>query len=63
MSEKLVDACQKGQVKRIRQLVQKGADVNTTCKWHTPLITAMYNGQLESVRALIRGGSRCEQTV
>ena len=63
LAEKLMDACEKGQVRRIRQLVEKGADVNTTCKFHTPLITTMYNRQLQSVRALIEVGADVNQRV
>ena len=63
LSEKLIDACEKDQVKRIRQLVEKGTDVNTTYKFHAPLITAMYKGQLQSVRALIEAGADVNQRV
>ena len=63
LSEELVDASRKGQVKRIRQLVKKGADVNTTCKCHTPLMTAMYNGQFQSVKALIEAGADVNKRV
>ena len=62
LSQELIEASQKGQVKRIRELVEKGADLNTTAgKGHTPLITAMYCKQLQSVRALIKAGADVNQ--
>ena len=64
LSEKLIVASQKGQVKRIRELVEKGADVNTTVGiGHTPLITAMCSVQLQSVRALIKAGADVNRRV
>ena len=62
LSQELIDASRNGQVRRIRELVEKGADVNTTSgNGHTPLIAAMYCKQHQSVRALIKAGADVNQ--
>ena len=62
LSQELIEASRNGQVRRIRKLVEKGADVNTTSgNGHTPLIAAMYCKQHKSVRALIKAGADVNQ--
>ena len=63
LSEELVDASRKGEVSQIGELFEKGADVNTTYRWHTPLSIAVYNKQPGSVMALIEAGADVNKRV
>ena len=51
-------ACKKGALERVRQLIQKGQDVNRggSYRW-TPLMLAADNGHDQIVRELIRAGA------
>ena len=53
-------ACGKGNLERVRQLIQDGQDVNTTSDRFvpTPLMEAAYSGHVQVVGELIRAGAR-----
>ena len=51
-------ACRKGDLERVRQLIQDGQDVNRGDIYReTPLMKAAYNGHDQVVRELIRAGA------
>ena len=56
LSEKLLDACRKGQEERIVQLLEKGARVNGY-KRGIPLLAATCFGPLQSAKVLIEAGA------
>ena len=56
-------ACEKGNLERVRQLIQDGQDVNTTrgdIYGTTPLICAADSGHVQVVGELIRAGARVD---
>ena len=54
MSEELSDACESGDVGTVHACLARGEDVNArNCIDKTPLMTAVWNNQLEIVRILL----------
>ena len=50
-------ACRKGDLERVRQLIQDGQDVNSASYGWTPLMVAAHYGRDQIVRELIRAGA------
>jgi hypothetical protein len=59
-NEQLLEAAHRGDLERVRQLIQIGADVNTrvTLRNETPLTLAAAHGHLEVVRFLLASGAQ-----
>ena len=57
----LVRAAAAGDLARLAQLLQAGADPNVVgTDWRSPLILAAAQGRLDMVRALVRAGARVD---
>ena len=53
----ILTACSRGDLERVRQLIQEGQNVNSDSYVWTPLMYAAHNGHDQIVRELIRAGA------
>ncbi len=60
LSERLVIAAQRGDLDRINQLIESGADINATSAGITPVMAAKIAGQQDVVEALKKKGAKEE---
>ena len=62
MNEKeLIKACEDGDLKKVKSLVEKGADIDLECDNWTPLTKASSEGYLDIVQYLVESGAKIDK--
>ena len=60
IQDSFLEACQEGDIEKVKFLLEKGVDIEAKDDGNTPLIYASFNGNIEVVKFLLEKGVNIE---